>query len=89
MSEARLVQIGVASQGARARRPEWLRVKVKHTQTYGEVERLLRAFDADQVVVELHDPIFMVGDLTSGRFYRSQSMPDAEELAALVETLVE
>ena len=55
----------------------------------GEVERLLRAFDADQVVVELHDPIFMVGDLTSGRFYRSQSMPDAEELAALVETLVE
>lgn len=55
----------------------------------GEVERLLRAFDADQAVVELHDPIFMVGDVSSGRFYRSQSMPDAEELAALVETLAE
>lgn len=53
----------------------------------GEVERLLRAFDADQVVIELHDPIFMVGDLKTGRFYRSQSMPDAEELAALVATL--
>ncbi|MGD9863605.1 MAG: SCO family protein [Pseudodonghicola sp.] len=52
-----------------------------------EVTRLLAAFDADAANIALHDPVFLVGDLGSQRFYRSQSMPAAEELAALVRAL--
>lgn len=53
----------------------------------GEINRLLAAFDADFANIELHDPVFLIGDLESGRFYRSLSMPRAEELAALVAAL--
>lgn len=52
-----------------------------------EVERLLAAFDADVVNILLHDPVFLVGDTASSRFYRSQSMPQPEELLALIETM--
>ncbi len=52
-----------------------------------DIGRLLRAFDADVANIELHDPIFLVGDLETGRFYRSLSFPDAAELAALVHSL--
>lgn len=52
-----------------------------------EIGRLLQAFDADVANIELHDPVFLVGSLDSGRFYRSLSFPDATELAALVEQL--
>ena len=57
------------------------------TGTTGEIGRLLEAFDADTTNLELHDPVFLVGDLESGRFYRSQSMPLAEELSVLVAEL--
>ena len=53
----------------------------------GEIDRLLAAFDADFADIELHDPVFLVGDLESGRFYRSLSMPVAEELRDLVAAL--
>lgn len=53
----------------------------------GEVQQLLAAFDADQPNLELHDPIFLVGSLASGKFYRSQSIPVATELVALVESI--
>ncbi|SEA84331.1 SCO family protein [Rubrimonas cliftonensis] len=53
----------------------------------GEIDRLLEAFDADFVDLELHDPVFLIGDLESGRFYRSLSMPSADELRNLVATL--
>lgn len=55
------------------------------TGEVGEVRQLLEAFDADAYDLELHDPIFLVGDFASGRFHRSLSMPSADELAALVE----
>lgn len=53
----------------------------------GEIERLLAAFDAGVANVELHEPIFLVGDLETGRFYRSLSMPNPTELAQLIDTL--
>jgi protein SCO1/2 len=53
-----------------------------------EVSRLLAAFDADFANIVLHDPVFLVGDLDSQRFYRSQSMPLAKELAGLVASLI-
>ncbi|VVT10061.1 Electron transport protein SCO1/SenC [Roseovarius sp. EC-HK134] len=58
------------------------------TGTPGEVSRLLAAFDADFANIVLHDPVFIVGDLQSERFYRSQSIPEAQELADLVASLI-
>jgi protein SCO1/2 len=54
----------------------------------GEVSRLLAAFDADYANIVLHEPVFLVGDLDSQRFYRSQSMPAPQELARLVASLI-
>lgn len=34
--------------------------------------------------IVLHDPIFLVGDPGSGQFYRSFSMPDPDQLLALL-----
>lgn len=58
------------------------------TGTPGEVSRLLAAFDADYANIVLHEPVFLVGDLDSQRFYRSQSMPSPQELAGLVASLI-
>lgn len=58
------------------------------TGTPGEVSRLLAAFDADYANIVLHEPVFLVGDLDSQRFYRSQSMPAPQELARLVTSLI-
>lgn len=52
-----------------------------------EIGRLLRAFNTDVANIELHDPIFLVGNLESGRFYRSLSFPDTEELSVLLQQL--
>lgn len=57
------------------------------TGSPGEVSRLLAAFDADYANIVLHEPVFLVGDLESQRFYRSLSMPVPEELAGLVASL--
>lgn len=54
----------------------------------GEVSRLLAAFDADYANILLHEPVFLVGDLDTHQFYRSQSMPSPEELAGLVGRLI-
>lgn len=58
------------------------------TGSPGEVSRLLAAFDADYANIVLHEPVFLVGDLDSQRFYRSQSMPAPQELAGLVASLI-
>lgn len=58
------------------------------TGSPGEVSRLLAAFDADYANIVLHEPVFLVGDLGTQQFYRSQSMPSPEELAGLVGTLI-
>jgi len=50
----------------------------------GVVDRLLRSAGAKTAYPELHDPVFLVGDPRTGRFYRSQSLPRAEELLAVV-----
>lgn len=52
-----------------------------------EIKRLLEAFDADYANIVLHDPMFLVGRLEDGRFYRSLSMPEAEELKKIVDAM--
>ena len=52
-----------------------------------DIESLLQRLDADIADIELHDPVFLVGDVASGRFYRSLSMPDAEELLAMLHAI--
>ena len=52
-----------------------------------EVDRVLKAFDANYVDVVLHDPMFLVGKASEGRFYRSVTMPDAKQLKRLVDAM--
>ncbi|SMF60898.1 protein SCO1/2 [Xaviernesmea oryzae] len=48
------------------------------------INRLLRSAAIKTGDPELHDPVFLVGDPRSGRFYRSQSMPTADELMKII-----
>lgn len=52
-----------------------------------EVKRLLEAFDADYANIVLHDPMFLVGRIEDGRFYRSLSMPDAGDLKKILDAM--
>lgn len=52
-----------------------------------EITRLLAAFDADYANIVLHDPMFLVGRISEGRFYRSLSMPMPEELKRIVDAM--
>ncbi len=45
-----------------------------------DIASLLQAVDADVVNIELHDPIFLVGDAERGIFYRSLSLPTADQI---------
>ena len=58
-----LVQIGgakhhgpVAAKGEKARRPPWLRVKVQHSNTFGEVSELLSGLNLNTVCEEARCP---------------------------------
>lgn len=51
------------------------------------IDRVLRSAGANVADIQLHDPIFLVGNPDSGRFYRSLSMPDADELIAMLSSL--
>lgn len=48
------------------------------------IDALLRAAGANVADIQLHDPVFLVGEVRSGRFFRSLSMPDADELIAML-----
>ena len=54
MSE--IVQLGIPKSGSGARRPEWLRVKVTHTETYSDVGRLLDGLNLNTVCREARCP---------------------------------
>lgn len=54
------------------------------TGTPAEIARLLDAFGARAPDIELHDPLFLVGDPATGRFLRTRALPEAEELRAML-----
>lgn len=49
------------------------------------IDAILSAFDAQVYDIELHDPVFLVGDPAKGRFVKSLSMPDPDELLLAIE----
>lgn len=53
------------------------------------VDRLLRSAAVKTRDPAQHDPVFLVGDPRSGRFYRSQSMPSAAELLKVVRSFTQ
>ncbi|MGX0975084.1 protein SCO1/2 [Roseovarius sp. MBR-51] len=57
------------------------------TGTPVEIDRLLEAFDADYANIALHDPMFLVGRVEDGRFYRSLSMPDPADLVRIIDAM--
>jgi protein SCO1 len=48
------------------------------------VDRLLRSAAVKNGDPARHEPVFLVGDPRSGRFYRSQSLPTAAELLKVI-----
>ncbi|MFP7571402.1 SCO family protein [Marivita sp. S2033] len=48
------------------------------------ISDILTAADANVTDIEFHDPIFLVGEISSGRYFRSLSMPSADELIAML-----
>ena len=60
-SQGPLVQLGtkaarVPKQGAAARRPEWLKVKIRHTDKFHEVQKLLDGLELNTVCEEARCP---------------------------------
>ena len=55
------------------------------TSSPGGIAEILDAADADVADIELHDPIFLVGEIHSGSFFRSLSMPDADEIMKMLD----
>lgn len=51
----------------------------------GDIRRLLQSVGAPVHNLELHDPVFLVGDGETGMFFRTQTMPDVAELMAMLE----
>lgn len=54
------------------------------TSSPAVISQVLDAAEADVTDIELHDPIFLVGDMEEGRFFRSLSMPDADEIVSML-----
>lgn len=54
------------------------------TSSPAVISQVLDAAEADVADIELHDPIFLVGDMEEGRFFRSLSMPDADEIVSML-----
>jgi protein SCO1/2 len=50
-----------------------------------DVARLTAAFDADYANIALHDPMFLVGRISDGQFYRSLSMPSPHDLKQIID----
>jgi protein SCO1/2 len=63
--------------------PSWLWL----TGTPTDIGSVLSSAGASVSDIELHDPVFLVGRADTGFFFRSTSMPDAEDLVRLLETL--
>lgn len=55
------------------------------TAAPGVIAEILRAADASTADIESHDPVFLVGDMDTGRYFRSLSLPDADELIAMLD----
>lgn len=53
----------------------------------GDIRRLLQAVGAPVHDLELHDPVFLVGDGETGRFFRTQTMPNVDELVSMLEAI--
>ncbi len=45
---------------------------------------LMAAFGVPQVTLDAHEPMFLIGDVGSGRFVRVVGLPDPDRLAAVV-----
>ncbi len=54
------------------------------TSSPATISRILRAADTDVADLQFHDPVFLVGDIRTGHYFRSLSMPDADELIDLL-----
>ena len=52
-----------------------------------DVARLTAAFDADYANIALHDPMFLVGRVDDGQFYRSLSMPSPQDLKKIIDAM--
>ena len=53
----------------------------------GDIRRLLQSVGAPVHDIELHDPIFLVGDGQTGQFFRTQTMPTVDELLSMLEAV--
>lgn len=51
------------------------------------IAEILDAADASVTDIQFHDPIFLVGEWGSGRYFRSLSMPDADEIISMLRHL--
>lgn len=54
------------------------------TSSPAVISEILDAADADVADIEFHDPVFLVGEMASGRYFRSLSMPDADEIISML-----
>ncbi len=52
-----------------------------------DIDSLLESLGAQVSDIVLHDPMFLVGDAETGVFYRSLSMPTAEEIVGRIAAL--
>lgn len=50
----------------------------------GDIRRLLQSVGAPVHNLELHDPVFLVGDGQTGQFFRTQTMPTVDELMSML-----
>ena len=53
----------------------------------GDIRRLLQSVGAPVHNLELHDPVFLVGDGQTGQFFRTQTMPTVDELMSMLDAI--
>ncbi len=54
------------------------------TSSPAVISEILKAADANVAEIEFHDPVFLVGEIETGQYFRSLSMPDADELIRIL-----
>jgi protein SCO1/2 len=54
------------------------------TSSPAVISDILKAAGANVADIEFHDPVFLVGEMESGQYFRSLSMPDADELISML-----
>lgn len=54
------------------------------TSSPAVISDVLKAAGTNVADIEFHDPVFLVGEMESGRYFRSLSMPDADELISML-----